>query len=150
MNVKANPLPSMFGRFTAIFRDHDHLATTLRRLRLMCAALEDDPHALPAELGPNLLIVELRADLAEHFAAEETDQYFGTVVDEAPALAPDIARLKSEHVTMLRAAEVLCDLARDRARWSRLPAPTRELIGQLERHEHAESKLLRSLFSGAT
>jgi hypothetical protein len=139
------PLPSLFGRFTAIFQDHDQLAKTLRRLRTMCAALEDG-QALPAELAPQALLVQLQASLTVHFGAEESDDYFGVVVDEEPTLAPQIAGLRWEHVTMLHAVEVLCQLAKDRERWLHLPAPTRELVAELERHEHAESRLLRNLF----
>jgi hypothetical protein len=146
--MSAQPLPSLFGRFTAIFKDHDQLAKTLRRLRQMCAALDDGQARLPPDLAPDLLIIDLRNDLSEHFAAEETAEYFGTVVDEAPELASDIAALKWEHLTMLRGVDVLCGLARDRSRWQQLSGPTRELIGQLERHERSESRLLRSLFSG--
>jgi len=142
------PLPSLFGRFTAIFKDHDHLGKTLRRLRLMCGVLDGGRQPLPAELSPDVLILDLRVHLGVHFAAEEADEYFGTVVEEAPALEPEIAGLKWEHLTMLKAADVLCGVARDRSRWRDLPGPTRELIAQLERHERSESKLLRSLFSG--
>jgi hypothetical protein len=142
-----SPLPSLFGRFTAILRDHDHLGKTLRNLRQMCAALEAGDREPPSELTPVVLLVELRRHLGEHFAAEEDEGYFGTVVDEAPGLATDIAGLKWEHMTMLRAADVLCDLAADRSRWPQLPKPTRELVTQLERHEGAESKLLRRFFA---
>jgi hypothetical protein len=96
------------------------------------------------------LLFELRRDLTCHFEAEEADSYFGTVQDEAPELATDIAGLKWEHTTMLRAADVLCALAEDRLRWSQLAAPTRELVAQLKRHEDAESKLLRRFFSPKT
>ncbi len=140
------PLPSLFGRFTAVFQDHAHLGKTLRRVRLMCAALEEGQTELPEDLGPSVLIVHLRADLADHFAAEESPDYFGTVIEEAPALATQVAGLKSEHLTMLRAADVLSQLTGDRSRWPHLPGPTRELIGQLERHEQSESTLLRDLF----
>jgi hypothetical protein len=141
------PLPSLFGRFTAIFQDHDSLGKTMRRLRFMCAALEPAREPLALELSPAALLSEFRAALAEHFAAEESEQYFGTVVDEAPDLGPQIDRLKAEHVMMLEAAKLLSDLARDQSRWAQLPAPTRELVAQLERHERAESTLLRELFS---
>lgn len=140
------PLPSLFGRFTAIFQEHDHLAKTLRRLRIMCAALEDGQLSLPPELAPDVLLVDLRMDLAEHFGAEESPQYFGTVMDEAPHLASQVAGLKWEHMTMLRAADVLCGVAKDPTRWTLLAGPTRELVGQLERHERSESVLLRKLF----
>jgi hemerythrin-like domain-containing protein len=140
-------LPSLFGRFTAILQEHEHLGKTLRKLRQMCAALEAGESEPASELAPLALLVELRRDLGEHFAAEEDEAYFGTVVDEAPSLAPDIAGLKWEHMTMLRAADVLHDLAADRSRWSQLSKPTRELVAQLERHERSESKLLRRFFS---
>lgn len=142
----ATPLPSLFGRFTAIFKDHEHLASSLRRLRLMCAALEDGQVSLPAALAPHLLLEELRADLVAHFAAEESPEYFGTVLEEEPSLAREIAALKWEHLMMLRGLDLLSELVKDSSRWLHLPAPTRELIRQLERHEGAETKLLRNLF----
>lgn len=141
------PLPSLFGRFTVIFQEHDHLAKTLRRLRTMCAALEDGQAQLPADLSPETLLGQLQTDLAAHFLAEESASYFGVVVEEAPNLAPQIAGLKWEHLSMLHAIDVLCELAKDRERWLHLPAPTRELVAELTRHELAESKLLRALFS---
>ena len=141
------PLPSLFGRFTAIFQDHEDLSETLRRLRKMCAALDDGRAPLLPELEPSLLVVDLRLHLGAHFSAEESEEYFGTVMEEAPSLAPQIAALKWEHLTMLQAADMLCGLARDQSRWSQLSVPTLELIKQLERHERAESILLRHLFS---
>lgn len=141
------PLPSLFGRFTAILQDHDHLAKTLRLLRLMCNALEEGQTALPLNLDPKRLLGELHRDLAEHFAAEESPEYFGTVVEEAPSLVAQVAGLKWEHLTMLRAVEVLREIAELRNRWSELPLPTHELVGQLQRHEQAESTLLRQLFA---
>jgi len=144
--MSAQPLPSLFGRFTTIFRDHEELGGTLRRLRLMCAALEDGRASFPPELSPTVLLVTLRETLATHFAAEEAEQYFGTVLDESPTLEPQISELKREHGSMLRSVQRLCELAGDRTRWSHLPYPTRQLIGELECHERAESKLLRDLF----
>jgi Hemerythrin HHE cation binding domain len=143
----SQPLPSLFGRFTAIYQDHDQLAKTLRRLRTMCAALEDGQAHLPADLLPTALLGQLRADLTAHFQVEESGAYFGVVVEEEPRLAPQIAGLKWEHLTMLHAVDVLCELAKDRERWLHLPAPTRELVAELTRHELAESRLLRALFS---
>ncbi len=142
-----NPLPSLFGRFTSILQGHHHLGKTIGRLRVMCAALEDGQSRFAPEIVPGALIRELRADLGEHFAAEESDAYFGTVLEEAPALASEIAGLKWDHLDLLRAADVLCGFAGDQSRWSQLPGPTRELMGHLDRHEISESALLRNLFS---
>jgi hypothetical protein len=139
-------MPSLFGRFTAILKDHDHLGTTLRELKALCFALEDGRLSFSPDLQPGQLLKALKTDLEQHFGAEESDDYFGTVVAEAPGLEPAIAALKSEHATMLGAVEVLVQLAADPARWSHLPGPTRLLVMQLERHEGSESKLLRNLF----
>jgi hypothetical protein len=47
---------------------------------------------------------------------------------------------------MLKATERLTQLAQDEARWMELAAPTLALVAELERHERAESVLLRQLF----
>lgn len=138
-------MPSLFGRFTAILKDHDHLGETLRNLKVVCAALEVGQD-VPEGLRPLGLLVSLKNELTRHFGAEESDDYFGTVVAEDPRLQLEIAALKAEHTTMLVAVDVLVELAADTGRWAHLPKATRLLIRQLERHEGSESKLLRSFF----
>jgi iron-sulfur cluster repair protein YtfE (RIC family) len=142
----SQPLPSMFGRFTAILQDHEHLAKTLRALRLMCQVLERGDH-MPTDLAPDRLLSELHSDLVDHFAAEESEEYFGTVMRDMPALVPQIGGLKWEHMTMLQAVGSLHSASRDRSRWNELPQPTREVIELLEQHERAESHLLRQYFN---
>jgi len=144
--TQSNDLPSLFGRFTTILRDHEHLATTLRRLRLMCARLEGGQTAHATDQDPPTLFAELRADLEEHFEAEESPAYFGIVMSEDPALATQVAELKWEHLAMLHETAKLCELSLDPERLAELPAPTRALIAQLEGHERSESELLRKLF----
>src|SRR5690242_10247514 len=139
MTAPAN-LPSLFGRFTAILQDHEHLGTTLKELRSMCAALEATER-LPLELSPARLLEDLRTDLSGHFAAEEAESYFGTIIEEAPPLAPRIGQLKSEHAAMLGVLGALCEVAVDAARALELCQATRVLIAELERHERAESLL---------
>lgn len=140
------PLPSLFGRFSAILKDHDHLGSTLNRVRKMCAVLETAGSELPPELLPAPLFQHLYANLKEHFAREESKEYFGTVIDEAPSLASRISVLEGEHQSMLATIEELSSLANDQRRWPGLPSATRELVADLERHERAESTLLRELF----
>jgi hypothetical protein len=140
------PLPSLFGRFTAIFRDHQHLGVHLRQLRALCSAIEAGQLPCPTDPSPLALVSALQSELAEHFAAEESSAYFGLVLDEAPALAPRIGELKWEHLEMLRNMYLLCQLAADPERVAEFPAPMRALLGVLERHEQAESALLRDLF----
>ena len=141
-------MPSLFGRFTAIWKDHEHLGTTLRELKALCGALEDG-QGVPQPLEPARLFLALEVDLKQHFTAEESDEYFGTVLAEDSGLELEIDALKSEHATMLSAVDMLLQLAADPERWAHLPGPTRLLITQLERHEGSESKLLRSFFSRA-
>ncbi|HET7539095.1 MAG TPA: hemerythrin domain-containing protein [Polyangiaceae bacterium] len=139
------PLPSLFGRFSSVLKEHDHLKTTLHRLRTMCATLEEASD-LPRELLPEPLFEELFADLKSHFTSEESPAYFGTVVEESPALAPQINMLKREHMDMLMRIEELLGMAQDRQRWRGLAHPTRQFVAILEQHERAESTLLRELF----
>lgn len=139
-------LPSLFGRFTTILKDHDHLGHTLGHLKQMCAALEAGAPELPTELAPQVLLDDLGTDLRAHFAAEESADYFGAVLDEAPSLGSQIAELEREHQSMLASIERLLPLAQVRERWAALLLPTRELIATLERHERSESVLLRQLF----
>lgn len=137
------PLPSLFGRFTAILRDHEHLGTTLKSLRAMCTALEARD-AVPESAG---LLAQLHADLSGHFAAEEAESYFGTMVQESPSLAPRIGQLKDEHVQMLSALVALGSLADDPMMAAELSLGARRLIAELERHERDESLLLGELLS---
>lgn len=139
-------MPSLFGRFTAILKDHDHLGITLRELKALCSALDDGRDELPRELEPGRLLSALQTDLAQHFSAEESEEYFGTVVAEDPQLRAEIDTLKAEHATMLDTVGALVEIAADPARWTDLCGPTRRLVMQLERHEGSESKLLRSFF----
>jgi len=137
------PIPSLFGRFTAILQDHEHLAKTLRRIREMCSALDNRQALLPPQLAPDALLPELRKELAAHFDAEESAAYFGVVLDEQPSLTRQIAGLKWEHMAMLQTVDMLAQLATDRGEWSHLAALTRKLVAELERHERSESSLLR-------
>lgn len=143
----ATPLPTLFGRFTAILKDHEHLGVTLRQLQKMCALLQTAEPALPTDLSPQRLFHELLADLKDHFAAEESAAYFGTVAEESPALASRIAALKWEHLSLLATVEKLLASAEDRDGWAELLAPTERLVAQLAQHERSEAVLLRQFFS---
>jgi hypothetical protein len=138
-------LPSLFGRFTAVLREHDHLGATLRELRQMCTAL-DRRDGEAERFEPRQLFGQLRDELTKHFSAEEADGYFGTVVEEAPTLGPQVEALRGEHAVMLQAVGVLCELAVDASDSPRMTDLARRLFARLEQHERAESALLRGLF----
>jgi hypothetical protein len=139
-------LPTLFGRYTAIVGDHQRLGVTLRRVRDMCAALESNGPGALGEFEPVRLLADLHTDLVQHFAAEEDDGYFGTVVAERPCLSSGVADLKTEHAVMLASVAGLRAIAEDKTRWSELAAPTRRLAEQLQAHEHSETVLLQEMF----
>jgi hypothetical protein len=145
--VMSQELPSLFGRFTALHRDHQHLDGLVKSLVAMCDALSERPDvAPPPELDPEKLIPEWGIDLSRHFAAEEGMRYFGTLVAEQPALSAAIGDLRADHTAMLEAIERLLQLAPDEGRRDELVLRTRDLLDRFRKHERAETLLLREFF----
>lgn len=140
-------LPSLFGRFTALHRDHQHLDELVKKLSAMCDALTDRPDvAPPPELDPKQLIPEWGVDLSRHFSAEEGMRYFGALVSERPALAAAIGDLRADHAAMLESIERLLTLAPDEGRRDELVLWTRDLLDRFRKHERAETQLLGEFF----
>jgi hypothetical protein len=134
----------MFGRYTAILSEHEHLGTTLRRLGDMCTALEAREGAPPPPgLEPARLIGAFISELSEHFAAEEADGYFGTMARERPALASTIAELEAEHARMLETLRELLAAAGDQRRAAFVAHGVRRIIHQLRAHEHRETRVMQ-------
>jgi hypothetical protein len=139
------PLPSLFGRFTVVLQDHRDLGVTLRSLEKLCATLDETERAPPLEPAALELIVELHAELSQHFTAEEGDAYFGAMARDRPGSAHRIAELKQQHAEMLAAVGSLRDLA-GQARWTELSSPARRFVAGLRAHEAAETRLLQEFF----
>lgn len=138
--------PSLFGRFTVVLRDHDHLRSTLSRLLELCSALEQGVDVLPDALMPAHLMRDLEHELSQHFAAEESSAYFGAVEAEEPRLAEQVRELRREHAKMLSTTVALVQFAAIPACWPFLVAPMRALILRFEAHEHSEARLMNQLF----
>jgi hypothetical protein len=141
----SHPLPTFFGRFTAVLSEHEHLSVTLRKLGELCAALESG-RPVAAELEPAALIADLRTELGNHFAAEEASGHFGTVARDCPILLPKIVELKADHSAMLETSRRLALIAADEARHPELAVPVQQLITRLQHHEREENALLREYF----
>lgn len=141
----SNPLPTFFGRFTAVLSEHEALWTILRKLGEMAAALEAG-QGPTVELEPARLVVELQLELSRHFASEEASGHYGTVARECPVLLPKIVELKADHGAMLAAAQGIALMATDEARHRELPLPVLQLIAALRTHELEENELLREYF----
>jgi hypothetical protein len=142
----SDPLPSLFGRFTAISDEHEHLLTTLRRLADICTAIDSDERELVTELQPRRVIAELSTYLQHHFQIEEAPEYFGAVAAERPALVTRIADLRAEHTALLERAARVQSLG-DEWLWQDFAPAARELIEALRAHERLESALLDEFFS---
>jgi hypothetical protein len=169
--MHAHPLPSLFGRFTAIVAVHESLSRTLARLRELCDALDAGVETLAWRLKPPTLALDLEEELLTHFAVEEADVYFGTIaldleeellthfaVEEAdvyfgtiahdrPDLIVAIATLRAEHAVMLSLIERLRELSTDPEHWHDLVAPARVLLSMFETHEHAEARLIEGFLT---
>lgn len=146
--MSKTPLPSLFGRFTAIQSDHRDIGVTLGLLARMCAALEQSDGARDEELAPVLLLDRLRVHLAEHFQAEEGEAYFGAIVCERPALREQIQALGAEHASMLSEVSSFCIIASEPARVDLLPALVRRFLAGFRAHERGETRLVQAFLRG--
>lgn len=143
-SARFEPLPSGFGRFTAIVDDHRELGGMLAELRRLCAArIANEPSAFESEAAG--LLAALRAALLHHFAREEADDYFGVVVSERPALIPRVAELRAEHTAFL---EVVGSLTQASSGAESLQAAhdALEFFSALGAHERRETELLSEFF----
>ena len=142
------PLPTLFGRFTEILRNSGRLVPLEQRLEVLSSLVGSGREA-PSE-GPELepLFAEASRELAEQFAAEEADGYYGAIDEERPALRASVAELKRDHLAILRAIEVLRAASSDESLRPQLAACTRDLVSKLRTHDEAEQLLLHDLFGG--
>lgn len=148
--TSAHSLPTLFGRLTALQTEHEQLHAHLDAVRELCALLSvtsDGP--FPEEAERIRLIADWREQLCRHFAAEESQRYFGMLVSERPALIPRIAELRGEHAAMLDALELLLRLASDAQATAPFAERALRLVEQLEHHELAESALMQEFFAQA-
>jgi hemerythrin len=138
-------IPTLFGRGTAIFKEHEDLRPTIARLREHATGLALGRKS--SELDVETLLDRFFDQLLAHFAAEENEGYFGTVVEDYPALSVQVERLMAEHEEMVDAVERLRVLAEQPARTRDLGLGLLELFGQFEGHEQEESILMRTFMS---
>jgi hypothetical protein len=141
-------LPTLFGRYSMVLSGTQHLEVTLDKLGELALALGSSPSELTLTLPPSSLVAGLRTQLERRFGLEEGDGYFGTVLGEAPWLAPRIAELKRQHAAILAELERLWPIATDAGRWRELEAPLSGLIATFRAHERAESLLVSDFIRG--
>jgi hemerythrin len=138
-------IPTLFGRVTTVFKEHDDLRPMIAGLRKH--AIELALGRRPSELDVEDVLDRFFDQLLAHFAAEENEGYFGTVIEDYPDLSVNVERLMAEHEEMVDAIERLRVLAADPDRSRDLGLGLLSLISQFEGHEHEESILMRTFIS---
>jgi hypothetical protein len=145
----SKPIPTLFGRITAASSEHSRLAATLAELRETCL-LADDLGRSPgvAPRSPATLLRHLHDTLSRHFAAEESEAYFGALVREYPQAAARVAALREQH------PEFLAEVDRLQARALKedataLAADVSALVARYLAHEQVEEHLMREFLRSA-
>jgi hypothetical protein len=139
------PIPSLFGRVTAVLGEHADLYKGLKRLRRLSEGLAAGERSADAE--SRRAVCDFLAELSSHFAKEETGDYFGLLVDERPALRSDVHALIAEHRAMAEAGVRIEAAFIDGMPATELAGDISRLLDTLERHERRENTLLQEYFS---
>ncbi len=128
----------------AVLEGHADLGKTLLRLRGMCVVLRDGHAQADAELAG--LIQEFEAQLIPHFAAEEAEEFFGSLVRGQPSLRQQVERLQAEHGEMAEALDRLLEFAKSGPPAPEMAVCITRFLDWFGAHEHAENALMREFF----
>jgi len=138
--------PAIFGRGTAIFKEHADLRPMVARLRKHATELAFDRE--PTELAFESLLDGFFEQLLSHFAAEEDPGYFGTFVEDCPELTADVDRLLADHEAMVDAVERLRVLPAERSA-REIALGLLALLDVFEEHERREGSVVRAFLLAA-
>ena len=127
----------------AVLSENAELMKEAAGLKWLCRALVDG--SLPGGFELEKRLEEFEEKLLVHFAAEEAEEFFGTLMTDQPSFLQRAAEAEAEHAQLLLELDALLDTAQ-------VEAPSRELAGRLLRfleqlgaHERAEKELLQDL-----
>jgi hypothetical protein len=126
----------------AVRDDHFEFERMIARLRGLSDAA---PHGWPADRDPAVLIEEFEDLVLLHFAAEEAEEFVGSLVTDQPRLLGRVERLQREHGELATALDDLLELARGKPRATELAARVEGFLARLDAHEHAENALMQEL-----
>ena len=127
----------------AVRDDHVELQRMITRLRGLCDASQQGRTA--AELDPAELLEDFEDLLLIHFAAEEAEEFFGSLTTEQPRLLDRIGRLQREHGELVGMVDELLEYTRREPRHTELSARIERFLDRLDTHEHAENALMQEL-----
>jgi len=113
----------------------------IQQLRELCVALRDGQGPTPAD--PAELIEDLECEVIPHFAAEQLEEFFGSLITDDPSLLDRVARLQAEHGELAEAFGRLVKLAECKTPPLALAEGVELLLDRLEAHEQAERTLMQ-------
>jgi len=140
-----HPMPTLFGRGTAVFKEHADLRPLVFRLKKHAADLAIGRQSDESEVESAL--AEFFNQLLAHFAAEEDEGYFGTFIEDHPTLSIKVERLLAEHEEMVDVIERLKMLSRRGGCSRDLGIGLTTLLERFEKHERDENSLMRTFLS---
>jgi hypothetical protein len=130
-----------------------HLRAEHRRLHECLRRIQRDWAARQSALGIGVVLEDmkaLRAELAHHFAEEESGGCLEEAIARQPRLAPEADRLERQHVELLGHLDRLVEQMNAAAQTGRRADDAKSAFGhfahELRRHEHAENRLLKQGF----
>lgn len=143
--ASASGVEASLGELAAIaevvLEDHAGLQRAAARLRELCVALRTEPAS--ADLGAEVLIEEFEDLLIPHFAAEQAEEFFGSLVTEEPRLLQRVERLQAEHGEMAEALDRIAEFARTSPPGPVLATRLTRLLDAFDTHERAENALMQ-------
>jgi len=140
--MSSRTIPSLFGRATTVLGEHARLRETLALLTVDSSP----PDARAADARFHELVERCTDELIEHFAAEEAEGYFGTLLSDCPRLSSTIMRLELEHEEMRREILDIRGLTRVPGKAQESDRRIRALVARVQAHERAENLLLQEFF----
>lgn len=128
----------------AVLEAHAELDKTVSQLRELCVTLCGS--GAPAGPDPAALIEGFESQLILHLAAEEAEEFFGSLVTEQPSLLQRVERLQDEHLRMAEALGRIVESAKSGAPGPKLAERITRFLDWFDAHEHAENALMQEFF----
>jgi hypothetical protein len=127
----------------AVLADHAELGRVTARLRETSTALAETDEPVDGE--PARLLEDFENELLPHFAAEELEEFCGSLVTQEPRLLGRLGRLQAEHGDIASALGELVDFAWTRPSGRDLAVRIGRFLKVFAKHEHAENELMQEL-----
>jgi hypothetical protein len=139
--------PSVAQTVRRVAGEHDHLRGLLAQVE--AAFGRPEPRA---GSGPDVVAARLdalRGPLRAQFEEEERAGLLEAIEECVPTHAADRARLRGEHLTLIRQLDSLRSASPIERRGPIWLREVRRFLGEVEGHERREAELLRGTFEGS-